>query len=140
MTRQLQVALLLATVFLPMRVATAQPPAMIVVETTAPGVALDGLCSLTEALENASAGAAPHVDCEPGGATTTVELAPAATYELPFAHNGTDDGTGLPVIVRPITINGHGATIARSSTPGTPPFRILMVESSPFLVETLHGS
>ena len=48
--------------------------------------------------------------------------------------NATDGGNGLPVIVNAatagtLTINGNGATIARSSAGGTPSFRILDIAS-----------
>jgi hypothetical protein len=106
----------------------------IVVTTTAPGIAPDGLCSLSEAIENANAAAAPRADCAAGGTTNVVELAPQSSYLLVLPHNGTDDGTGLPVVVSAITINGHGATVGRSTAPGTPPFRVLLVGTAGTLV------
>ncbi len=103
---------------------------VIPVTTTLPGAIPDGLCSLTEAIENANAGAAPHPDCAPGGAATTVELASGATYTLVLPHNPADDGTGLPVVVGVLTIDGRGASVERSSEAGTPPFRIFLVAPS----------
>jgi hypothetical protein len=103
---------------------------VIPVTTTSPGAIPDGLCSLTEAIENANAGAAPHPDCAPGGAATTVELASGATYTLVLPHNPADDGTGLPVVVGVLTIDGRGASVERSSEAGTPPFRIFLVAPS----------
>src|SRR5262245_8521562 len=60
-----------------------------------------------------------------GGA---ISLAPRCTYTLTAADNHSFGGNGLPVITAPITIAGAHATIARSSAPGTPHFRILEVD------------
>ena len=100
---------------------------LIPVTTTAPGVAPDGLCSLTEAMENANAGGAPHPDCAAGGPATTIELAAAAVYPLVLPHNPADDGTGLPVVQGALTIEGRGSTVERSQEAGTPPFRVFLV-------------
>jgi hypothetical protein len=54
----------------------------------------------------------------------TINLAAASTYTLTATNDGDN---GLPVITSEITINGNGATIARSSAVGTPNFRIFRV-------------
>ena len=63
------------------------------------------------------------------GGADTINLATGCTYTLtdgPFSANGDN---GLPSITSQITINGHGATIERSSEGGTPQFRIFHVAS-----------
>jgi hypothetical protein len=58
----------------------------------------------------------------------TVTLASGCTYTLTAINNTTDaGGVGLPVITGKVTIQGSGATIARSSAGGTPVFRIFDV-------------
>lgn len=59
----------------------------------------------------------------------TVALTSGCTYTLTASNNtGNGDGpTGLPVITGNVTIQGNGATIARSSASGTPAFRLLDV-------------
>ena len=54
----------------------------------------------------------------------TINLAAGGTYALTVPQ---DAQNGLPRISDSLTINGNGATIARSSAPGTPEFRILLV-------------
>lgn len=62
----------------------------------------------------------------------SINLATAGTYTLTTADNtGSYGATGLPVITSPVTINGNGATIQRSSAPGAPEFRIFLVGSGP---------
>jgi len=61
----------------------------------------------------------------------TVTLTAGCTYTLTAINNTTDNGgVGLPVITRNVTIQGAGATIARSTAAGTPVFRIFDVASS----------
>jgi hypothetical protein len=67
-----------------------------------------------------------------GGANTIVLTAPTASpYGLTAANNSTDGPTGLPVISRKdsLTIVGNGDTIERSTTSGTPAFRLFDVAS-----------
>ena len=61
------------------------------------------------------------LDANNNGQTDVIELN-GNTYTLLDDYN--NSGTGLPVIASDITINGHGATITRSTSPGTPTFRI----------------
>jgi len=63
-------------------------------------------------------------------------LAPGGTYTLTAVDNLTSGPNGLPVLLkdgngRKLTINGNGATILRSASPGTPPFRIFFVANYP---------
>ena len=109
---------------------------VIVVTTTMPGVAADGLCSLAEAIHNANASAAVHPDCAAGANPTTIELSPAAIYTMTVPLSTLDDGTGLPQVSAAIAVNGHGAIIERSSAGGTPPFRLLAVMPSGVLTLT----
>jgi hypothetical protein len=67
-----------------------------------------------------------------GDASNTINLARNGTYVLtavaenPPEYNAPGP-VGLPVIRRDVTINGNGATIQRSTAPGTPPFVLLAV-------------
>ncbi|MFN8562296.1 MAG: hypothetical protein U0703_11905 [Anaerolineae bacterium] len=70
------------------------------------------------------------VTCANNNATNDTINLNNSTYTLTTADNATDGGNGLPVIVDAatagtLTINGNGATIARSSAGGTAEFRIL---------------
>jgi hypothetical protein len=68
-----------------------------------------------------------------------VNLATGGTYTLTAVDNMSYYGpSGLPVIVSPITINGNGATIQRSSALATPDFRIFLV-SNGLAQLTLNG-
>ena len=61
----------------------------------------------------------------------TVTLTAGCTYSLTAINNTTDGGgVGLPVITRSVTIQGAGATIARSTAAGTPVFRIFDVSAA----------
>src|SRR5436190_8466298 len=59
----------------------------------------------------------------------TINLAAGGTYTLTAVaeDDGYAGGAGLPYTRRPLTINGNGATIQRSSAAGTPDFRIIYV-------------
>ena len=65
------------------------------------------------------------------GEDDTINLASNGTYTLNAVDNVTANGpNGLPAIEKDghtLTINGNGATIARSTTAGTPTFRIFEV-------------
>src|SRR5688572_24180534 len=73
-----------------------------------------------------------------GPGPDTINLAPGGTYILTAVaeDDGYSGGAGLPYIRRPLTINGNGATIQRSSATGTPDFRIVYVWLSDL---TLNG-
>jgi hypothetical protein len=58
----------------------------------------------------------------------TINLTPGCIYT--FTHPfQVESPNGLPPITGIITVNGYGATIARSQASGTPPFRIFAVAS-----------
>ena len=61
----------------------------------------------------------------------TITLARGAHFTLTAVNNTIDGPTGLPVIANNnnLTIVGDGATLARSTAPGTPPFRLFDVAS-----------
>jgi len=60
------------------------------------------------------------------GVADVINLALGCTYTLKAVDNDTDCPNGLPSITSPITINGNGATIARS--PAATEFRIFHVD------------
>jgi hypothetical protein len=96
----------------------------ITVTTTAQEKTVDGNCSLEEAIQAANTDTAVDA-CPAGSGADTIVLAAGATYTLTSADNSPQTGPdGLPIIASPITIQGNGATITRSSAPGTPKFRI----------------
>lgn len=102
--------------------------ATINVATTDPAINADGQCSLSEAIVNANDDVATHADCPAGSGADTITLA-SATYTLMVSNNLTGGANGLPVITSMIIIEGNGATIERSTTGGTPDFRIFYVQS-----------
>ncbi|MDP9093387.1 MAG: fibronectin type III domain-containing protein [Actinomycetota bacterium] len=61
----------------------------------------------------------------PGGGT--VDMPSGCVYTLVAANNTTDGGNGLPVITGTVTLQGNGATVARSAASGTPHFRVIDV-------------
>ncbi|MCA9940809.1 MAG: hypothetical protein KC418_19360 [Anaerolineales bacterium] len=105
------------------------PAATISVTTLSPGISADGACSLMEAIVNANNDAGTYADCAAGSGSDVIELLPG-TYTLATPHNNTDDGTGLPVITSVMVINGHNSVIERSAAPGTPPFRLVYVNTA----------
>lgn len=95
-------------------------------------VLANGKCSLIEAIQNANNGntGQPNADCaagNPSGADTIV-LPAGGSFVLTAIHNSVFGATGLPTIKTAITIEGNGATIARSGAAGTPVFRIMAVD------------
>jgi hypothetical protein len=74
-----------------------------------------------------------------GGSNTIALTAPTtAPYVLTVVDNTANGATGLPVIAANdnLTIQGNGATIARSAATGTPAFRIFDVASGASLTLT----
>ena len=63
------------------------------------------------------------------GGTNTIALVAGNSFPLTAVDNTTDGATGLPVIAAHdnLTIVGNGDTISRSTTTGTPAFRLLDV-------------
>jgi hypothetical protein len=97
------------------------------VQTAAGAAVACSVPSLVAAVNAANAAA--------GGGTVT--LPAGCVYTLTAANNSTDGGTGLPVITGNVTVQGNGATIARSSAAATPAFRMFDVASAGHL--TLHS-
>jgi CSLREA domain-containing protein len=69
------------------------------------------------------------------GQADTINLATNGIYTLTAIDNSTHGANGLPVIINDVagldlTINGNGATIQRSTSAGTPEFRILDVSGA----------
>ena len=93
----------------------------------------NGLCSLIEAIANATADLALHQDCPAGTGADTIGLVTGSTYTIGAAKflipNGSN-GLGLPVITSPITIQGSKSIVERSSAPGTPPFCLIHIAPS----------
>jgi hypothetical protein len=73
----------------------------------------DGLCSLIEALVNATDDAATYADCAPGNGADVITLA-GGVHSLTGKYEGDN---GLPVITSALTIQGNGATIRRGGPP-----------------------
>jgi len=67
----------------------------------------------------------------------TINVAAGCTYVFNAPDNTTDGGNALPVITTPITINGSGVTLQRSTAGGTLDFRLVEVSSNGTL--TLNG-
>lgn len=58
----------------------------------------------------------------------TIALAAKCTYTLTDSVNPASGGNGLPIVTRPLTIEGNGSTITRQSS--APNFRILFVSGT----------
>ncbi|MDQ6949832.1 MAG: hypothetical protein M3256_27175, partial [Actinomycetota bacterium] len=70
-----------------------------------------------------------------GGAT--MDLTPRCTYVLTGPDNYWYGPNGLPAIASAVTIDGHGATVARSTATGTAAFRLFYVGADPNNSRTL---
>ena len=75
--------------------------------------------SLASAIDQANASLGPD----------TIELGAGCQYLLTAVNNGWYGPNGLPAIASDVTIDGHGATIARSPT--APKFRFFFVGADP---------
>ena len=106
----------------------------IFVNSTAMTVADDGVCSLIEAITAANTGAASGTtagECLTNAANRKrILLQAGATYTLDSVNNTTNAANGLPAITSNIQLIGNGATIARSTAPGTPAFRLFYIASN----------
>ena len=104
--------------------------ATITVTTNNPNIALDGQCSLIEAIVNANNDAATHADCAAGSGADTIVLPANANVTLSAVSGRTSgpfgDPIGLPEISSRITIEGNGSTIARQT--GSPDFGLIAVK------------
>ena len=110
----------------------AAPEATIVVVNGEVANVNNNKCGLIEAIINARAtnAGAMRPDCASGNVNgpDTISLPTNGAFVLTQVHNTQFGPTGLPVITSAVTIEGHGATIRRSSVSGTPDFRILAVD------------
>jgi hypothetical protein len=108
--------------------------ATITVTTNNPNTAVDGQCSLVEAIVNANNDAATHADCPTGSGADTIVLPANANLTLSNAYGTLSYGTlysrpvGLPPIASRITIEGNGATIARQTN--APDFDLFAVRGN----------
>ncbi len=101
-------------------------PATITVDGTDGVVAVDGVCTLPEAIVNANDDAATHPDCAAGALADDILLSGNVT--LTARNNGAPgSGNGLPVISSPMTIEGGGYAISRD--PGSEAFRFFRIQA-----------
>ncbi len=112
----------------------AAPDATIVVVNGEVANVNNNKCGLIEAILNARTSNANGMrpDCASGNVNgpDTISLPTNGEFILTQAHNSQFYSTGLPVITSAVTIEGHGASICRSTVSGTPNFRILAVDSN----------
>jgi Cadherin-like domain len=102
------------------------------------GATFAGAAGLANAVINAESGtASPTIDLTPG-CTYTFTAPDSLAAHVPVGGGATTvdlDGwygpDALPAIATAVTIEGNGATIARSSATGTPPFRLFFVGADP---------
>jgi hypothetical protein len=103
----------------------------ITVNTTVPGIAADGKCSLIEAIINANNNSLTHPDCLVAGDSDPTEdhiVLPKKTFTLTAPYDTYYGYTGLPLITSAITIEGNGAKITRKKTGAH--FRLLAVTNT----------
>lgn len=93
------------------------PPSTALAVTTPTGTPQCSVSTLVSAVSTANS--------TPGGGTVT--LASGCVYTLTSANITVDGGNGLPMITGRVTVQGNGATIARSTASGTAHFRIFDV-------------
>jgi len=69
----------------------------------------------------------------------TINLAPGGLYTLVAVgqFDSFTGDTGLPFVTSPLTINGNGATIARSSAAGVPDFRVIFAVVSDLTLDSV---
>src|SRR3954468_11193599 len=68
----------------------------------------------------------------------TISLGAGCVYTLTAVDNNWYGPNGLPAIASDITIDGNGATIARSTALATPSFRLFFVGADPVSQSTLN--
>src|SRR5215216_5606164 len=89
-----------------------------------------GTCTLVRAINAANSDTTAGGTCTQGSSTDTIVLPKGSTQTLTAVNNMVYGPTGLPMVTSTMTIAGNGSTIARSSAPGTPEFRIFVVGQS----------
>ena len=102
--------------------------AVITVDDFTSTIATNGLCSLSEAINNANVDAdTTGGDCAAGSGADTLELTGNVTLTVPLGLQG------LPAITTDVTVSGNGFIIERDAA--APPFGIFnIVLSSPTTV------
>ena len=107
------------------------PAATITVVNGEVAITNNNKCSLMEAIINARAETNNQMkaDCASGNINgpDTVSLPNGGDFVLTAPHNEQNGPTGLPVITTSMTIEGHGATIRRSTATYSH-FRIMAVD------------
>lgn len=97
-------------------------------------------CTGTASVDSAALAAAVLSADSGGGGTITLTKGCTYSFATPYANTGSQDladwygPAALPAIAASITIQGNGATIARSS--GSPAFRLFFVGASPSAAAT----
>ncbi len=99
--------------------------------TAAPASAVNVSCAPADLINAVTA-----ANSSPG--PDTLDLATDCTYTFTGPSNVLSGANALPAIASDIVINGNGATIARSSAGGTPPFRLFYVGADPTDPDTLN--
>jgi len=102
--------------------------ATINVTTNVPIIAVDGRCSLVEAIINANDDAATHPDCTAGSGSDTIVLPGNSTHSVKTALGSYYGASALPLITSAITIEGNGGRISRPKSKIL--FRLVTVTNS----------
>ena len=102
---------------------------------TAVGATFTAACSGTTG--SASALVTAITRANSAGGSNVVALGRSCVYTLTAVDNYWYGPNGLPPIASNITIDGNGATIARSQAQATPRFRLLFVGADPSSAATL---
>jgi predicted outer membrane repeat protein len=102
---------------------------------TAGVLAVAGLCPTQDAQ---AASAAVRVPCSAAALASTITAAPAGQTLSLAAHCLYQLAAPLPVVTQNLTIDGHDATLARSSALGTPAFTILSAAGATLAVSRLN--
>jgi CSLREA domain-containing protein len=100
--------------------------ASIVVNTAVDEIAINGFCSLREAITNANNNFATYTDCPGGIGIDTITF--AGNYTITLA------GASLPTITSEIVIKGNGSAntiIQANASPNTATYRVFLVNGSP---------
>jgi hypothetical protein len=93
-------------------------------------------CSGTTGDPSSVVTAITDANSDPG--SDTVQLGAGCTYTFTAADSNWFGPDALPPITSTITIEGNGATIARSSVSGTPDFRLFFVAADPANPNTVN--
>ncbi|MCB1603084.1 MAG: hypothetical protein KDI59_00410 [Xanthomonadales bacterium] len=89
--------------------------ATITVDGSDGAVAMDGFCSISEAIQAANSDSAVN-ECAAGSGTDTINLSTNITLTAAFDEDATYGSTGTPAISSSLFINGMGFSIERQSS------------------------